>query len=169
MKLLDPSSPKRHWLIGYESAVAGTAVQRRIRHSLCAFLVACDAEVSSNNLGLRNRAVDILATTTRIPKGWCPDLAVFDASMPNVLIRNLPEDVNASLRHKAEQRNQLLQQYLVVELRNLTMRRQISDVLDDVETRTGGRVSFGQAAEELAEERAGSDRSRRVRTCQRNR
>ncbi len=76
-----------------------------------------------------------------------------NASMPNVLVRGLPDDVHAALQHKAEQRHQSLQQYLTTELRRLAERRQISDVLDEVEQRRGGRVGFEQASRDLDEER----------------
>jgi plasmid stability protein len=75
--------------------------------------------------------------------------------MPNVLVRDLPEDVHAALQRKAERHHQSLQQYLAAELRNLATRRQISDVLDDVETRQGGRVGFRKAVDDLADERTG--------------
>jgi plasmid stability protein len=75
--------------------------------------------------------------------------------MPNVLVRDLPEDVHAALQRKAQRRHQSLQQYLAAELRNLATRRQVGDVLDDVETRHGGRVGLPQAADDLADERTG--------------
>ncbi|MGH3502420.1 MAG: FitA-like ribbon-helix-helix domain-containing protein [Nocardioidaceae bacterium] len=75
--------------------------------------------------------------------------------MPNVLVRDLPEDVHTALQRKAERHHQSLQQYLAAELRNLATRRQISDVLDDVETRQGGRVGFRQATDDLVDERTG--------------
>lgn len=77
-----------------------------------------------------------------------------NVSMPNVLIRDLPDDVHTALQRKAERRHQSLQQYLATELRDLATRRQISDVLDEIETRQGGRVGFSQAADDLADERA---------------
>jgi plasmid stability protein len=73
--------------------------------------------------------------------------------VPNVLVRDVPEDVHAALRRQAERHHQSLQQYLAAELRSLATRRQVSDMLDDVETRQGGRVGFGQAADDLADER----------------
>ncbi|MGH3095826.1 MAG: FitA-like ribbon-helix-helix domain-containing protein [Streptosporangiales bacterium] len=73
--------------------------------------------------------------------------------MPNVLIRDLPDDVHTALQRKAERSHQSLQQYLATELRNLAARRQISDVLDDVETRQGGRVGLRQAVDDLGDER----------------
>ncbi len=74
--------------------------------------------------------------------------------MPNVLIRDLPDEVHAALQRKAERRHQSLQQYLAAELRDLAAHRQISDVLDEIDTRQGGRVGLGQAVEDLADERA---------------
>ncbi len=74
--------------------------------------------------------------------------------MPNVLVRDLPDDVHAALQRKAEQRHQSLQQYLTSELRHLAERHELSDVLDSVETRQGGRVGFRQAVEDLGDERA---------------
>lgn len=73
--------------------------------------------------------------------------------MPNVLVRDLPDDIHAALRRKAERRNLSLQQYLTAELRRLAERQQVSDVLDEVDTRRGGRVGLRQAAEDLATER----------------
>ena len=74
--------------------------------------------------------------------------------MPNVLVRDLPDDVHAALQRKAAQHHQSLQQYLTSELRHLAERRELSDVLDDIETRHGGRVGFRQAVEDLGDERA---------------
>jgi len=73
--------------------------------------------------------------------------------MPNVLVRDLPDDIHAALQRKAERRNQSLQQYLTAELRRLAERRQVSDVLDDVETRRGGRVGLQQAVQDLGDAR----------------
>lgn len=75
-------------------------------------------------------------------------------SMPNVLVRDLPEDVHAALQRKAEQRHQSLQQYLTGELRRLAERPQLGEMLDRVEERHGGRVGLQQAVEDLASERA---------------
>lgn len=74
--------------------------------------------------------------------------------MRNVLVRDLPDDVHAALQRKAEHRNQSLQQYLSAELRRLAERQQVRDVLDEIETRHGGRVGLSQAARDLAGERA---------------
>lgn len=73
--------------------------------------------------------------------------------MSNVLVRDLPDDVHAALQRKAERRHQSLQQYLTVELRRLAERRQLDNVLDDVEQRSGGRVGLSVALDDLEDER----------------
>jgi hypothetical protein len=76
------------------------------------------------------------------------------ASMPHVLVRDVPEDVHAALQRKAERRHQSLQQYLAVELRHLAEQRSISEVLDEVEAQHGGRVGLQAAVADLDEERS---------------
>ena len=74
--------------------------------------------------------------------------------MPNVLVRDIPDDVHAALQRRAERRGQSLQQFLAAELRRLAERPAIDDVLDRISRREGGRVGLRQAADDLAEERA---------------
>jgi len=74
--------------------------------------------------------------------------------MPNVLIRDIPEDIHAALQRRAELRGQSLQQYLAGELRRLAERPGIGEVLDRIDRRRGGRVGLRQAAEDLAQDRA---------------
>ena len=74
--------------------------------------------------------------------------------MPNVLVRDIPEDVHATLQHRAERRGQSLQQYLAAELKRLAERPSVDEVLDRVEKRKGGRVGLAQAAQDILEERA---------------
>lgn len=76
-------------------------------------------------------------------------------SMPNVLIRDLPEEVHAELQRRAEARGQSLQQYLVAELTHLTGTPPLDEVLDRVSGRRGGRVGLTQAVEDLDAERGG--------------
>lgn len=73
--------------------------------------------------------------------------------MPNVLVRDVPDDVHAALQRRAEQRGQSLQQYLASELRRLAERPSVDEVLDRIERHDGGRVGLQQAADDLAEER----------------
>ncbi len=74
--------------------------------------------------------------------------------MPNVLVRDVPDDVHAELLRKAAVRHQSLQQYLAAELRHLAERRSVSEVLDEVESRHGGHVGFAAAVADLDEERS---------------
>ena len=73
--------------------------------------------------------------------------------MPNVLVRDLPDDVHAALQRRAERRGQSLQQYLLGELSRLAQRPSLDEVLDRIERRHGGRVGLAQAVEDLVEER----------------
>jgi antitoxin FitA len=74
--------------------------------------------------------------------------------MPNVLVRDIPEDIHAALQRRAERHGQSLQQYLAAELRRLAERPSIDEVLDRIDRQRGGRVGFRQAVEDLAEDRA---------------
>jgi len=74
--------------------------------------------------------------------------------MPNVLVRDIPDDVHSALQRRAERRGQSLQQYLASELKRLAERPSLDEVLDRIERRRGGQVGLRQAVEDLAEERA---------------
>lgn len=74
--------------------------------------------------------------------------------MPNVLVRDVPEDIHAALQARAERRGQSLQQYLSGELRRLAERPGLEEVLDRIDRRAGGRVGLAQAAADLAGDRA---------------
>ncbi len=74
--------------------------------------------------------------------------------MPNLLVRDLPDDVHAALQRRAERRGQSLQQFLAAELRRLAERPSVDEVLDRIDRRSGGRVGLRQAADDLAEDRA---------------
>ena len=82
--------------------------------------------------------------------------------MVNVLIRDLPDETHAELRRRAERDGKSLQQYLVGELKRLAARPTIEDVLDWVETRSGGRVGARQAVADLTEERENRELRRTV-------
>lgn len=75
------------------------------------------------------------------------------ASMPNVLVRDLPSDVHAELQRRAERHGQSLQQYLTEELRRLAARPELDELLDRIDRRRGGRVGLATAAADLAEDR----------------
>jgi antitoxin FitA len=74
--------------------------------------------------------------------------------MPNVLVRDVPDDVHAALQQRADARGQSLQQYLTSELRRLAEQPSLEEVLDRIDRRQGGRVGLGQAVADLTDERS---------------
>lgn len=76
------------------------------------------------------------------------------ASMPNVLVRDLPPDVHAALVRRAEERGQSLQQYLATELAHLVERPSLEELFARTADRRGGRVTLRTVADSLADERA---------------
>ena len=75
-------------------------------------------------------------------------------SMPNVLIRDLPAEVHASLQRRAEAAGQSLQQYLTHELSRVARSPTLAEVMERIAQRSGGRVGFETAVDDLADERA---------------
>lgn len=73
--------------------------------------------------------------------------------MPNVLVRDIPDDVHAALQKRAEERKQSLQQYLAAELARLAERPSVEDLFARVARRRGGRVGLRRAATDLSDER----------------
>ena len=76
--------------------------------------------------------------------------------MPNILVRDVPDDVHGALQRRAEQRGQSLQQYLASDLSRLVERPTADEVLARAARRTGGTVGLDQAVADLATERPGS-------------
>jgi hypothetical protein len=73
--------------------------------------------------------------------------------MPNVLVRDLPDDVHASLQRRAEACGKSLQQYLAGELARLAATPTMFDVLDRIQARNGGTIGFAAAVDDLDRER----------------
>lgn len=76
-----------------------------------------------------------------------------NVSMPNVLVRDLPEDVHADLQLRAEASGQSLQQYLATELTRLARTPTMTDVLARIGRRRGGRIGMAEALSDLNEVR----------------
>ena len=74
--------------------------------------------------------------------------------MPNVQVRDLPDDVHAVLVQRAERAGQSLQQYLTAQLAWLAASPTADEVLDRIEQRATGDLSSAQAIEALDEARA---------------
>jgi len=98
-------------------------------------------------------------------RGWRPHhhggrlahevVYLHNVSMPNVLVRDLPDEVHAELQRRAEARGQSLQRYLAAELTRLTGTPPLEEVLERIASRRGGLVGLGQAVSDLDAERAG--------------
>jgi len=73
--------------------------------------------------------------------------------MPNVLIRDLPEDVHGELERRARSAGQSLQQFLTAQLRKLVGQPTVADVFANLENQSGGAVGFSQAVSDLSDER----------------
>ena len=71
--------------------------------------------------------------------------------MPNVLVRDLPDDVHAGLQHRAAAAGQSLQQYLATELTRLANTPSMQDVLIRIGRRRGGKVGLPTAVSDLDE------------------
>ena len=77
-----------------------------------------------------------------------------NASMTNVLIRDFPDDMHATLTRRAEQAGQSLQQYLTVALAKLATTPTVDEILARISQRQGGRVGLRQAVDDLSDERS---------------
>ena len=74
--------------------------------------------------------------------------------MPNVLVRNVPEDVHRTLTQRARANGTSLQHYLSTELARLAETPTLDEVIARIERRSLGTVKFGQAVADLEEVRA---------------
>jgi plasmid stability protein len=74
--------------------------------------------------------------------------------MPNVLVRDVPDEVHASLQRRADAAGQSLQQYLAAELARLALTPTMDEVLARISRRRGGSVGFDVAANDLDDERS---------------
>jgi plasmid stability protein len=77
-------------------------------------------------------------------------------SVPNILVRDLPDDVHRALQDRAEHRGQSLQQYLSSELTRLAERPAADELFERVSRRRGGKVGLAQAVADLDDERPAS-------------
>jgi plasmid stability protein len=73
--------------------------------------------------------------------------------MPNVLIRDLPPEVHASLQRRAEAAGQSLQQYLTNELTRVARSPTVAEVIERIGQRSGGRVGLQTAVDDLHDAR----------------
>jgi hypothetical protein len=79
---------------------------------------------------------------------------MYNACMPNVQIREVPEDVHNELVRRAELAGQSLQQYLSTQLAAMVATPTIDDMITRIEHRPKGRLSRADAVSAIADERA---------------
>lgn len=76
--------------------------------------------------------------------------------MPNILVRDLPDDVHSALQERAAEKGQSLQQYLTNELTRLVERPTPEKLFARVARRSGGKVGLERAVADLEGERPAS-------------
>ena len=79
---------------------------------------------------------------------------MYNACMPNVQIREVPEDVHNELVRRAELAGQSLQQYLSAQLASMVATPTIDDMIARIERRSKGRLSRADAIAAIEDERA---------------
>ena len=75
--------------------------------------------------------------------------------MPSVQIKDVPDHTHAVLRRRAALAHQSLQEYLRMRLIEEAASPTVDEVLERAGGRAGGRVSFADAADLSAQDRAG--------------
>lgn len=75
--------------------------------------------------------------------------------MPSIQIKDVPEQTHAVLRQRAAAASQSLQEYLRSRLIAEADSPTVDEVLERAGGRAGGRVSFADALDDLAQDRAG--------------
>lgn len=79
---------------------------------------------------------------------------MYYACMPNVQVRDVPDDVHEALVRRAELAGQSLQQFLAAQLAVIAATPSIDEILDRIENRATGRLSAARAIDAIGDERA---------------
>ena len=79
---------------------------------------------------------------------------MYNACMPNVQVRDVPEEVHRALVRRAEHAGQSLQQFLAAQLVTIAATPTIDEVLERIERRPKGRLSATSAVDAVDAERA---------------
>lgn len=74
--------------------------------------------------------------------------------MPNVQVRDVPDEVHETLVRRAERAGQSLQQYLAGQLAAIAATPTLDEVLDRVDDRPKGRLTREEAIDSIDAERA---------------
>ena len=79
---------------------------------------------------------------------------MYYACMPNIQVRDVPDEVHRTLVRRARRNGQSLQRYLGAELARIASRPSAEEVFDRIEARAlGRRFSLEQAAESVRADR----------------
>jgi antitoxin FitA len=79
---------------------------------------------------------------------------MYSACMPNVQVRDVPDQVHQQLVRRAELAGQSLQQFLATQLSLIAATPTIDEMLQRIDRRSKGRLSAASAIEAIDEERA---------------
>ena len=79
---------------------------------------------------------------------------MYYACMPNVQVRDVPQEVHEALVRQAQLAGQSLQQYLSEKLALIATTPTVDEVLDRIEQRTKGRLTGMDAVASVEAERA---------------
>lgn len=79
---------------------------------------------------------------------------MYYACMPNVQVRDVPEEIHETLVRRAERAGQSLQQFLTAQLALIAATPTIDEILDQIERRPTGRLSAKSAIAAIDQERA---------------
>ena len=79
---------------------------------------------------------------------------MYYACMPNVQVRDVPQEVHAGLVRRAELAGQSLQQFLAAQLAVIAATPTTEEILDRIETRTLGQLSAASATAAIDNDRA---------------
>jgi len=73
--------------------------------------------------------------------------------MPSIQVKDVPDEVHAELRRRAANSGKSLQEYLLAHLIDEAHQPSLDELLDRVDQRSGGHVSFRFATEAVRHER----------------
>jgi hypothetical protein len=73
--------------------------------------------------------------------------------MPSIQVKDVPDDVHATLRRRAAAAGQSLQEYLLARLKEDAQTPTLEEILERAGGRAGGRVSLKDAAKAVRAER----------------
>ena len=75
--------------------------------------------------------------------------------MRSIQVKHVPDDIHATLRQRAAQAGQSMQEYLLQQLTKAASSPTLEEVLDRAGGRTGGQGAMADAAEAVRSDREG--------------